>query len=129
MPRVVHFEIHADQPDRAIAFYTRLFAWQFHKWDGPVPYWLIVTGPGSERGIDGGLQPREGARPVPGQPNNSYVCTVDVADLDATIARAVELGGDVALPRMPIPGVGWLAYLHDTEGNVLGLMQSDSSAR
>ena len=42
MSRVVHFEISADQPDRAIRFYQNVFGWQFTKWDGPMPYWLVT---------------------------------------------------------------------------------------
>ena len=60
MPRVVHFEIHAEDPERAVAFYTRVFDWQFSKWDGPMPYWLIKTGPDDQRGINGGLLRRHG---------------------------------------------------------------------
>jgi len=66
--RVVHFEIHADQPERAIAFYSGLFGWAFDKWSGPMPYWLITTGPDSERGINGGLTVRRGPRPAEGRP-------------------------------------------------------------
>ena len=54
MPRVSHFEIHATDPDRAIRFYSTVFSWQFNKWDGPVEYWLVRTGPDDEPGIDGG---------------------------------------------------------------------------
>ena len=43
MPRVVHFEIQAEDPDRAIRFYRSLFAWQFSKWEGPMDYWLIQS--------------------------------------------------------------------------------------
>ncbi len=44
MPRPIHFEIPADDPDRAIAFYRDVFGWKFQKWEGPMPYWLITTG-------------------------------------------------------------------------------------
>ena len=59
---------------------------------------------------------------------NAFVCTIDVTDLDAMVARLVEAGGTVALPRMPIPTVGWLAYGKDTEGNIFGMMQMDPKA-
>jgi predicted enzyme related to lactoylglutathione lyase len=59
---------------------------------------------------------------------NAFVCTVDVPDLDGVLARLDELGGSVALPRMPVPGVGWLAYIKDPDGNILGIMQSDPAA-
>jgi predicted enzyme related to lactoylglutathione lyase len=129
MPRPVHFEVQAENVDRAIRFYTELFAWKFTQW-GQEKYWLVTTGEKGTPGIDGGLLPR----PVPGGPApmaavNAFVCTVDVADLDATIARVTELGGNIVLPRMPIPTVGWLAYAKDTEGNIFGMMQMDAGAR
>ena len=128
MPRVVHFEIHADQPERAVAFYKELFGWEFTSWGGPMEYWMIRTGPTEQRGIDGGLVRRRGPAPTDGQCVNAYVCTVDVASVDESVASATRLGGTVALPKMPIPGVGWLAYVKDTEGNILGLMQNDPTA-
>jgi uncharacterized protein len=60
MPRVVHFEIHAVDPERAISFYKKMFSWTFQKWEGPMPYWLITTGNDNEPGINGGLLPRQG---------------------------------------------------------------------
>lgn len=127
MSRVVHFEIHVGNAERAIAFYSSLFDWKFQKWDGPVPYWLITTGPESERGINGGMVMRRGE--IDGQAVIAYVCTVDVAVIDASIEKATSLGGTIALAKMPIPGVGWLAYIKDTEGNIFGIMQSDPSAK
>jgi predicted enzyme related to lactoylglutathione lyase len=123
--RVIHFEIHADRPERAVDFYRQLFGWEFSRW-GDMPYWLVKTGPSDQPGIDGGLLPRRGT--IDGTAVIAYVCTVDVADVDASIRRVVELGGSVALAKMPIPGVGWLAYGKDTEGNIFGCMQSDPSA-
>jgi uncharacterized protein len=128
MPRVVHFEIHAENPERAVAFYTTVFGWRFQKWDGPMPYWMVFTGEDGP-GINGGLVPRRGPAPADGQPVNAYVCTVDVANVDASWDQALAVGGTPALPKMPIPGVGWLAYVKDTEGNILGMMQNDPGAR
>lgn len=128
MPRVVHFEIHADDPDRAVGFYSGLFGWQLAKWHGPADYWLVTTGPDGERGINGGLLRRRGPRPAEGQAVNGYVCTVEVPDLDDRLMKAAELGAELALAKMPVPGVGWLAYIKDPEGNILGLMQPDPSA-
>ena len=129
MGRVVHFEVHAEDPDRAARFYAGLLGWQFKKWDGPMDYWLITTGPKGEPGIDGGLVRRMGGGPLDGAAVNAYVCTASVADVDQGVRRATELGGTVALPKMPIPGVGWLAYVKDTEGNILGLLQNDPAAK
>ena len=129
MGRVIHFEVHAEDPDRAARFYAGLLGWQFKKWDGPADYWLITTGPATEPGINGGLLRRMGGGPLDGAAVNAYVCTAAVADVDQGVRRATELGGTVALPKMPIPGVGWLAYVKDTEGNILGMMQTDPGAK
>jgi len=126
MPRVVHFEIHAADPDRAVNFYTTLFGWSFQKWEGPMDYWLITTGPNEQPGINGGLVRRQGE--IDGQAVIAYVCTVDVEDLDASVQTALDSGGQIALPKMPIPGMGWLAYCKDTEGNIFGMMQGDPNA-
>jgi len=128
MSRITHFEIHAEDMNRASRFYTDLFGWKITKWDGPVEYSLIVTGPDTAKGINGGLVKRMGPPPGDGQPVNAYVCSLDVPDLDNRVAKALALGGSIALPKMPIPGVGWLAYIKDTEGNIVGLMQPDSAA-
>ncbi len=125
MPRPVHFEIHADDMDRAQAFYEALFGWTFRSW-GDEAYRLVLTGEGP--GIDGGMVRRRGAPPVGGEPLGSWVCTVDVDDVDAYVARAQAQSGQVAVPKMAVPGVGWLAYVKDTEGNILGLMQADAAA-
>ena len=126
MSRVIHFEIHAEQPERAVRFYTDLFGWEFAQWNGSVPYWIITTGPSDQPGINGGLVPRRGT--IDGTAVLAFVCTVDVASVDDAVKKLVELGGTIALPKMPIPGVGWLAYGKDTEGNIFGVMQSDPTA-
>jgi hypothetical protein len=72
---------------------------------------------------------RMGPPPVEMAAVNAYVCTVDVPALDDYVAKAVKLGAGVALAKMPIPGIGWLAYIKDTEGNILGMMQHDPSAK
>jgi uncharacterized protein len=129
MPRVVHFKIHASDPDRAVNFYTSVFGWKITKWDGPAEYWLIDTGPADQRGINGGMVRRRGPAPADMQAVNSFVCTVDVPNVDEYFAKAQSSGGVTALPKMPIAGIGWLAYVKDTEGNILGLMQADAAAK
>ena len=127
MSRVVHFESHASDPQRLIAFYTALFGWKIEQW-GEYPYWQVTTGTEGEPGINGGLVPRRGGLPVDGQPVDAFVCTVQVGLVDEAFAKALALGGSVALPKMPIPGVGWLAYVKDPDGNLLGLMSPDPTA-
>jgi predicted enzyme related to lactoylglutathione lyase len=103
-------------------FYSALFGWQFQKWDGPADYWIIKTGDSGEPGIDGGLMPRRD----PAQP---CVNTIGVADLDEVTKAAESAGGKCVVPKMPIPGVGWLAYFKDTEGHIFGMMQADAAAK
>ncbi len=126
MPRPVHFEIHAEDQDRAQRSYEAMFGWTFTAW-GESGYRLIDTGSDGP-GINGGLIRRHGPSPGDGEPLASWVCTVEVADVDAYVARAESGGGTLALPKMAIPGVGWLAYVRDTEGNILGMMQADEAA-
>jgi len=126
MSRVVHFEIHAENPERAVKFYTDVFGWTITKWD-PQEYWLIVTGPDGTPGINGGLMRRRGPAPIDGQAVNAYACSIDVASVDESVKKVTAAGGTIAVPKMPIPTVGWLAYAKDTEGNIIGLFQRDKS--
>jgi len=121
--RPVHFEIHAADVDRAIKFYSSVFGWKFTKWDGPMPYWMIETGPDNTPGINGGLMARQGPPPVDGAACNCYPCTIGVDNIDGMTEKATKAGGVVVVPKMEIPGVGHLIYIKDTEGNILGMMQ------
>jgi uncharacterized protein len=121
MSRVVHFELPADNPERAVDFYRTVFGWQIQKWEGPQDYWLISTGADTKPGINGGLL----RRPHPG----AVTCnTIDVASVDEAVANVTKHGGKNVVPKMPVPGIGYLAYCTDTEGNVFGLMQRDQNA-
>ena len=123
MPRPVHFDITAEDPDRAVAFYEQVFGWKFTHWGGggPMDYWLIETGD-TQPGIDGGLSRRpEGDAPA-------TINTIDVASLDDAMAAVKQAGGEIIHDRMPVPGVGWYAAFADTEGNRFGIMQFDESA-
>ena len=121
MPRPVHFEIPAENPERAMKFYSNVFGWVFKKWNGPMDYWVISTGSPGEPGIDGGLLPRR-------DPNQPCVNTISVANVDESLAVVTQNGGVCVVPKMAVPGVGWLAYCKDTEGHIFGIMQMDPSA-
>ncbi|MFB9908646.1 VOC family protein [Allokutzneria oryzae] len=125
MATPVHFEIHAGDPARAQAFYTAVLDWKFSQF-GEMPYWGIETG--EDATINGGLLPRTGDAPADGQTANSFVLTVLVEDCQATVDAAVANGGSVAVPKTAVPGIGWTAYIKDTEGNVFGAMQHDPAA-
>lgn len=121
MPRPVHFEIPAADPDAVMNFYSKIFGWQFTKWDGPAEYWIVTTGDPKEPGINGGLLRRRD----PAQP---CVNTVNVTSLDETVKNVETSCGRCVVPKMPIPGVGWLAYCKDPDGNMFGVMEPDPSA-
>ena len=127
MPRVVHFEIHADDLRRAMRFYADVFDWQFTRWDGPDDYWLVLTGPDGQAGINGGLVQRRGA--IDGTAMIAFVCTIDVPDADEYSGRVERAGGRIVHSKQSIPGVGWLTYAKDSEGNVFGMMHADPHAR
>jgi predicted enzyme related to lactoylglutathione lyase len=128
MSRITHFEIHASDPTKLMSFYSALFAWKFQKW-GEIDYWLVETGPSDQPGINGGLLPRPKCEGKDSQWVNAYVCTASVKSLDDALAKALSLGAITALPKMPVPGVGWLAYIKDPDGNILGMMQPDANAK
>jgi hypothetical protein len=119
--RVIHFEIPADDPSRAERFYSRTFGWTFTKWDGPNDYWLVGTGENGP-GIDGGMAKRQ-------NPQHSLSNTIGVESVDRALEAVTANGGTVLSGKAAIPGVGWLAYFADPEGNPMGLMQADPAAR
>jgi predicted enzyme related to lactoylglutathione lyase len=122
MDRVVHFEIHADDPSRAIQFYEDVFGWEIRRWDGPSEYWLVTTGPDERPGINGGILRRQ-------DPSASVHNTIEVKNLDQAIHKIKQNGGTVVVAKIAIPRVGWLAYFKDTEGNMFGIMQTDPKAK
>jgi len=128
MNRVVHFEIHAKDLDGAQKFYQDVFGWDI-KDMGPQMgnYRLVNTGddkPGTRwTGINGGITPRHGEPPVGGEPVNSFVCTIQVENIDETLKKIETAGGTIATEKMDVPGVGILAYRKDPEGNIFGVLQ------
>lgn len=122
MPRVIHFEILADDAKRASRFYENVFGWTVQKWDGPMEYWFLMTGDPKEPGIDGAFSIRQGA-------DDFNVNTIGVPSIDDAIKKITKNGGKIIRKKSAIPGVGYLAYFKDTEGNIWGVMQSDTSAK
>lgn len=140
--RPVHFEIHAEDPERAAKFYTHVFGWDIKRWDSTaMEYWVVVTGKAAEGdpsnssghdkwpGIDGGLLRRRGPAPASDAPVSAYVCTMTVANFDETSAKILEEGGVIAFPKFELAGLGWLGYFKDTEGNIFGVMEENPKAQ
>ena len=120
MPRVSHFDIPADDPKRAQKFYKEVFGWKFKKWDGPMDYWMAKTGT-KEPGIDGGMSKR-----MPGQMGMTN--TINVPSIEKFSKKIMENGGQLIIPKMAIPKVGWFAQCMDTEGNMFGIIEMDEKA-
>lgn len=131
MGRVVHFEIHVNDMEKAKAFYGEVFDWTFQDWSdyAGMPYFGVVTGEDKEMGINGALMLRQSAPPEPNQALNGYVCTIGVEDYDASEAKIIQNGGTVAMPKAALPGMAWQGYYLDTEGNIFGLHQPDENAK
>ena len=131
MGRLIHFEIHVDDMERATKFYGEVFGWSFQDWSdfAGMPYFGAVTGEDSELGINGALMQRQGARPEAGQAMNGFACTMGVENYDETHEKIMANGGTVALPKHALPGMAWQGYYLDTEGNVFGVHQPDENAK
>jgi predicted enzyme related to lactoylglutathione lyase len=122
MSRIIHFEVPADDIDRARKFYAQALGWEFTQFGGPMEYWLVKTGPTGAPGIDGGMLKRE-------QQGQAPMLVAGVANIDQAIAQVSNAGGVPVVPKMAIPGVGWAAYFLDTEANCFGVFQDDTNAK
>lgn len=127
MDKVQHFEIPADDLTRARKFYESVFDWKTMPFPMPngTEYVGLHTGPVDEKNmmkepgfINGGMFKRGGMLPI-----TSPTIAVVVADLDQAIAKIKEAGGTVLMGKMDVAGMGWYAYVKDTEGNIIGVWQ------
>ena len=120
MSRVVHFEIPAEDPEKLAKFYSEVFDWQIDKWEDAVDYWMITTGEENEPGINGAIMKK-------GDQQSTIVNVIEVESIDESLDKIVAGGGSILTPKMPVPGIGYAANFRDTQGNVFGLMQPESS--
>jgi uncharacterized protein len=122
MSKVNYFELQADNPERAMAFYEKVFDWKFNKSSLGQGYWSFEAGPKEEPGLNGGLMKRE----FPGHEN---LITIFVESVDEALKAIEAAGGTIIHPKMPVTGIGWAAYFKDSEGNAAGIFQSDPGAK
>lgn len=123
MDKVVHFEIPADNLERAQGFYRQAFGWALNSVPG-MGYTLVQTTPSGKDGspaepgaINGGMLTRQA-------PITNPVITIQVASIEDSLTQIEKLGGRVARGRQPVGDMGFAAYFRDTEGNVVGLWQA-----
>lgn len=119
--RIVHFEIPANEPEKIMEFYSNVFGWKMQKF-GDFNYWSCNTGDEKEPGINGGIMKRQHA-------DQPIVNTIKVVNLDEMMKKVSAAGGEIVVPKMVIPGVGWLSYFKDVEGNIMGIMEDDNSVK
>ena len=120
----IYFEIQADDPARAVRFYTQVFGWKVDEIKGlPGAYWSIETG-----GSRCGLLQRPAKTPPPQSGTNAFVCSLEVENFDATAKTIQQLGGIVALAKFAVPNTCWQGYFVDPEGNTFGIFQVDPNA-
>jgi uncharacterized protein len=120
---VTHFAVHADDVDRARAFYEQVFGWRFTAW-GPPGFFQIETGTPDDPGIAGALHGRQ--EPLTGTGMRGYECTISVDDVAAIRAAAVANGAQILIEEYTIPTVGTMVKFLDTEGNVVTAMRYES---
>ena len=113
--QLVHFELPAQDAGRAKEFWKSLFGWKFREWTGPVEYHMLE-----------GIEPGGAIYPSEDQAGTGPIVYFGTSDIDASIARARELGGS-ADEKQPIPTIGWFARCRDTEGNEFSLFQADET--
>jgi predicted enzyme related to lactoylglutathione lyase len=121
--KIVHFELPADDMERAQSFYRDAFGWQIT----PMPemsYAMAVTTPTNEQGmptepgaINGGLTPRQG-------PVSAPTLTIGVDSVDEALAAVEKYGGRVVAGRQAVGEMGFVGYFADSEGNVVGLWEN-----
>ena len=116
MPRVVHFECHAEDPERAAAFYREVFGWEIGRTEDP-HYLLLRSGGPGEPGIDGAVMPRIGG--------SSFTNAIEVPSIHDYGLRIIRAGGEVLMADRTVRGLGRIAYCADAEGNVFGLLERD----
>jgi uncharacterized protein len=133
MPTIVHFEMPADDVERAKKFYTDLFGWKIEKWPGTsstdsssssMEYWIVSTtdDKGNKAPIGGGLMKRQ-------EQHQQITNFIDVNSVDEYSSKIEKLGGKVVVSKMAVPGMGFFAICHDTENNSFGIWESNDSAK
>ncbi|HZR83470.1 MAG TPA: VOC family protein [Candidatus Binatia bacterium] len=117
---VAHFDIAADDVERARRFYERVFGWRFEPF-GPPDFYMVHTGTASDPGIHGSVSKRE--KPVEAGGRTAFECTIAVEDLGAIKAAVLANGGKIVFDEYEIVGVGRMFRFEDTEGNSVCAMR------
>lgn len=125
MPTIEHFELPADDIQRAVEFYRDIFGWEMEKWANPenpnMDYWFIKTkDEKGNNGISGGMMKRQSSE-------HQVTNYITVRSVDEYTTKITEKGGKIAIPKTEIPNMGYFAVFLDSEGNMLGLYEGQKS--
>ena len=125
MDKVVHFEIPADDVERAKKFYKKVFDWKMESFPD-MEYTMIQTTtvdenhmPTEPGAINGGMMKRQ-------DPVKCPVITIDVQNIEETMKNVIKMGGELVRGKIQVGDMGYAAYFKDTEGNIIGLWQNIS---
>lgn len=118
------FEIQSSDPQREISFYEQCFGWKFTRDTNMDFEFFRIEG----SGIGGALLARPAKVPPPEHGTNAFACSIQVESFDRTADTIKKLGGRVALPKFPIPGMCWQGYFLDPDNNVFGIFELDTEA-
>jgi len=138
MPTIVHFEIPADDIERAKKFYNDLFGWKIEKWPGTednssqltspvtgqsIEYWMVITTDDKgNKALGGGMMKRQ-------MPEHQVTNYIGVESIDEYSSKVKELGGKVVAPKHAVPGMGYFALCIDTENNSFAIWESNENAK
>ena len=118
---IVWFEIPADNPERATAFYSNLFGWKINPFPGSGDYLYIDTG-GANDSPDGALKKRK-------HPQEPVVNYVSVDSVEKFADKIAKLGGKICMAKTAVPQMGYFAVFQDPEGNPFGIWETDPNAK
>ena len=107
---VIHAEIRSADPDATRTFFGELFGWTYS--DGAFPGYTFV-----DTGVEGALP--TAISPLQGD-GDAVLFFVGVQDVEATLARAGELGGRIVQPAQQVPGVTFGVFA-DAQGHLVGV--------
>lgn len=111
------FEIYVQDIVRARAFYGAVFQRQLERLESPgIEMWAFAENTGAA-GTAGALVH------MPGMPSggNSTVVYFTCEDCAVEAGRVAEAGGSVFREKFPIGQYGFIALVHDPDGNLIGL--------
>ena len=120
--RVVHFEIPADNLERAQSFYKKAFGWQINTVPG-MNYAMVGTTPSDKNGIPTQPGAINGGMLTKNQHIKSPVIYIHVNDIEEALKNVQKLGGTVVQKRTAVGHDRLIAYFKDPEGNIIGIFQ------